>query len=339
MRDLSCYLSSISLHAFAVALVTAAAFEPPDFAVTSGGVSIAGSQANVAIDTRVDFSETPPVDSKATSTANPFQVAPNNASAAAPQSKPPPPKVDTPSAPPRPIAATLPRALVEPLLIPHDGLLERISEESSQDVPAKTAEVDRPEPAATPKGINSKTVPVTPIEPPSRTIRQTEKPEEKQTPKAGEKSKPVVSKKDSRQDAETAEPAQDSATSAPLHEKREPVEPSEAKGQNSAAAPSSNEPAGAKVEQLPRKLATNASPVYPLDAWRKQQQGVVYLLVRVSSTGQAARVSVYRSSGFKSLDAAAATTVRGWEFQPATRAGKAVASPVVVPVRFQIQRK
>jgi protein TonB len=338
LRDLSCYLSSVSLHAFAIALVTAAAFEPPDFAVTSGGVSIAGSQASVAIDTRVEFSEAPPVDSEATSAAHPFQVALNHTAASASQKKPSLAKVDTPSAPPRPIAATLPRATVEPLLIPDDGLLERIGEESNQNVPVQTAEVDRPEAAATPEAVNSKANPETPAEPLSKTIRQPDQPVKKQPRKASAKSKPVILNQDARRDAETAEPVQDSATSAPLREKREPAETSKTTGPNSAAAPSSNEPAGAKAEQLPRILATNASPAYPLDAWRKQQQGVVYLLVRVSSTGQAASVKLYRSSGFQSLDKAALKTVRGWRFQPALRAGKPVASPVVVPVRFRIQR-
>jgi len=340
MRDLSCYLSSISLHALAVALVTAASvFETPDFTVTSGGVSITGFQTSVTIDTRVEFSEAPPVNTGRASTPNPFQVAPNDAAAAASQKKPSPAKVDTPSAPPRPIAATLPRATVEPLLIPHDGLLERICEESNQNVPVQTAEVDRPEAAATPEAVKSKANPETPAEPLSKTIRQPDQPVKKQPRKASAKSKPVILNKDARRDAEIAEPVQDSATSAPLREKREPAETSKATGPNSAAAPSSNEPAGAKVEQLPRILATNASPAYPLDAWRKQQQGIVYLLVRVSSSGQAARVSVYRSSGFKSLDAAAEKTIRGWKFQPALQAGKPVASPVVVPVRFRIQRQ
>ena len=59
MRDLSCYLSSFSVHAFAVALITTAGvIEAPNFAVTSGGVSINGSTADVSVDTRSDFQET-----------------------------------------------------------------------------------------------------------------------------------------------------------------------------------------------------------------------------------------------------------------------------------------
>ena len=65
----------------------------------------------------------------------------------------------------------------------------------------------------------------------------------------------------------------------------------------------------------------------------------MYLLVRVSTSGLADSVTVHRSSGFKSLDEAARKTVRGWKFQPALQAGKPVAAPVVVPVRFQIQKQ
>jgi protein TonB len=322
MRDLSCYLSSVSLHALAVALITAAGiFETPDFAVTSGGVSITGSQASVAIDTRVEFSETPPVELTETSPAtNPFQVALSDAAPAAVAARrPAPPKVDAPSTPARPLAATLPRAVVEPLLIPHDGLLERIGEESQTLAPSpQTAVIDPPKAAKNPETVDPNS------EPPA-----------KPAPQPVQKPKPPVEKKpQAKRHAE-----KNSAISAPLRETQKPKQESAQPSSAKAAAPSSNEPTGAKVEQLPRKLATNASPAYPLDAWQKQQEGVVYLLVRVSSSGLADSVTIYRSSGFKSLDKAARKTVRGWKFQPALLAGKPVASPVVVPVRFRIQRQ
>lgn len=341
MRDLSCYLSSISLHALAVAIVTATTvFKTPDFAVTSGGVSIAGSQASVEIDTRVDFTETSPVDLVERSpAANPFQVAPPDAATAASvERKPAPPEVDAPSAPARPLAAR-PRAIVEPLLIPHDGLLERIGEKPERTgpsppvaqvapgkAPAKTEVVDpKPEP---PVELASK-----PVQKPK--LPGGKKPQKKTSPK--ENVKPAK-QEDLARKTETAKPASKKgpAASAPPRETQKP-EQEATKQSASKAAPSSNEPAGARVE-LPRKLATNASPTYPLDAWQKQQEGVAYLLVRVSSSGLADSVTVYRSSGFKSLDAAAEKTVRGWKFQPARRAGKPVASAVVVPVRFRIQR-
>lgn len=328
MRDLSCYLSSVSLHAFAIALVTAAGiFEPPDFTVTSGGVSIAGSQASIAIDTRVDFSETLPVDPAENSPAtNPFQVAlSDTATAAVAERRSAPPKVDAPSAPERPLAATLPRAIVEPLLIPHDGLLERIGEEPPQPgTTLQTAVIDPPKTSGNPETVDSDT-----------------EPSAKPVPQPVQKPNPPVEKKPQAKHLAKNK----SATSEPLSEAQKPKqestpkqEPAQQSSAN-AAAPSSNEPTGAKVEQQPKKLATNASPAYPLDAWQQHQEGLVYLLVRVSSSGLADNVTVYRSSGFKSLDEAARKTVRGWKFQPALQAGKPVAAPVVVPVRFRIQKQ
>jgi periplasmic protein TonB len=341
MRNLSCYLSSISLHALAVAIVTAATvFETPDFAVTTGGVSIAGSQASIEIDTRVDFQETSPVDLAEKSPAvSPFQVAPSDtATVASAERRPAPPKVDVPPAPARPLAATLPRAIVEPLLIPHDGLLERIGEEPERPAPPlRVAQVAPEKPPAESEPVDPKPEPSverTPKPAQAPKLPAGKKPQKESSPRKEEK----PTKQDSPEKIETAKPAsiKDPATSAAPREAQKP-EQKATKQSDSKAAPSSSEPAGAKVEQLPRKLATNASPTYPLDAWQKRQEGVVYLLVRVSSSGLADSVTVYRSSGFKSLDAAAEKTVKGWKFQPARRAGKPVASPVVVPVRFRIQ--
>ena len=82
MRDLSCYLSSFSVHAFAVALITTAGvIEAPNFAVTSGGVSINGSTADVSVDTRSDFQET--LSPKAKASADPFHVPVTNVAASA----------------------------------------------------------------------------------------------------------------------------------------------------------------------------------------------------------------------------------------------------------------
>jgi periplasmic protein TonB len=45
---------------------------------------------------------------------------------------------------------------------------------------------------------------------------------------------------------------------------------------------------------------------------------------------------VNQSSGYRSLDRAAAKAVRRWQFDPACSAGLAVASRVVVPIRFML---
>lgn len=336
MRNLSCFLSSISIHAFAIALVTAAGvFESPDFAVTSGGVSITGSQSQVEIETRIEFTEPQPVEiTEAIPASDPFQIAlPDTATEAASHQKPAPPAVKLPAAPARSAARQSPLVIVETLSIPRDGLLERIGEAarqsgSSQKIPLG----DSPKSLAQSEAANSQADFETETESVPEPVRETEPAEKRLQPE-----KPNQSSENSRRDSETVEtkPVQNSASA------RETQRPAPATNQqkSSTAAPASNEPPGAKVDQLPSKLATNPSPDYPRDAWLKQQEGVVYLLVQVSEAGLADSVKVYRSSGVQSLDEAAGKSVRGWKFQPALRAGRPVACPIVVPMRFRIQKQ
>jgi len=45
---------------------------------------------------------------------------------------------------------------------------------------------------------------------------------------------------------------------------------------------------------------------------------------------------VQSSSGFASLDDAAVTAVKNWEFEPGRQDGEPVASRVEVPIQFQL---
>ncbi len=86
-------------------------------------------------------------------------------------------------------------------------------------------------------------------------------------------------------------------------------------------------------DALPR-YDLNPHPLYPEISRRRGQQGTVQLEVAVQADGVVDTVSVSQSSGYKSLDRAALTAVRRWRFRPATSAGLAVASRVVVPIDF-----
>jgi protein TonB len=125
---------------------------------------------------------------------------------------------------------------------------------------------------------------------------------------------------------------------------REAVTRQKQKAPDGAAQPSVAMPlqpatvAGADVDQLPRKLVTNAPPPYPLDALRAGVMGRVRLRVLVSEDGAVETAGVLTSSGSTSLDDAALTTVRRWRFEPARRGGRSVSAEVVVPVRFWIER-
>lgn len=81
---------------------------------------------------------------------------------------------------------------------------------------------------------------------------------------------------------------------------------------------------------------SNPPPRYPYLARRRGQEGRVLLRVRVSSAGNAAAVSIRRSSGYRLLDDAAVEAVREWRFVPASRGGSPVAGAVDVPVSFKL---
>ncbi|WP_281242575.1 energy transducer TonB [Rhodospira trueperi] len=83
--------------------------------------------------------------------------------------------------------------------------------------------------------------------------------------------------------------------------------------------------------------ARNPAPAYPQRARTLGQEGTVVLSVRVSPDGTAEQVTVARSSGSGILDRAAARTVEGWRFRPATRAGIPVSATARVTIRFVLR--
>ena len=100
--------------------------------------------------------------------------------------------------------------------------------------------------------------------------------------------------------------------------------------------PTTSEAAGAKTTALPRSIFS-PHPVYPAEALSKGETGRVILRVQVDATGRVSAVSIDRSSGSRSLDAAAAKAIRQWRFNPATGNGTPIACEVRIPVRFRIE--
>jgi protein TonB len=92
---------------------------------------------------------------------------------------------------------------------------------------------------------------------------------------------------------------------------------------------------GALSEVLPGYLR-NPAPAYPWLARQRGEQGTVVLAVEVLPTGRCGELHVRSSSGSSVLDAAAATAIRRWQFNPARRAGDAVSVWVEIPVTFQL---
>lgn len=98
-------------------------------------------------------------------------------------------------------------------------------------------------------------------------------------------------------------------------------------------------PAAARITE-PRPLASrNPQPEYPRDAQRRGQSGRVLLRVDVAADGTATNVDFVQRSGSPDLDRAAMNAVRKWQFVPAKRNGKPVASSVNVPVDFVLPTK
>ena len=81
----------------------------------------------------------------------------------------------------------------------------------------------------------------------------------------------------------------------------------------------------------------NREPVYPREAVRLGQQGVVVLMVHVSPDGRAMEVVVERSSGHPLLDQAARDAVITWHFRPAVEGGVPVQSTFPVSIDFNLR--
>lgn len=92
-----------------------------------------------------------------------------------------------------------------------------------------------------------------------------------------------------------------------------------------------------KLQEAVPRYRVNPKPEYPYVAAKRRWEGVVWLLVDVSSEGLVNNLQVEQSCGYRVLDKAARNSVKHWEFIPAMRAGLPVESQVRIPVRFQLE--
>jgi len=90
--------------------------------------------------------------------------------------------------------------------------------------------------------------------------------------------------------------------------------------------------------QAPSALAVlyGPHPQYPIEALRKNVEGIVLLLVEVDDSGLVTDITLRRSSGNGALDRAARDAVRRWRFAPPTDGGRALRARVELPIRFQV---
>ncbi len=80
----------------------------------------------------------------------------------------------------------------------------------------------------------------------------------------------------------------------------------------------------------------NPKPIYPGQARRRKQEGLVLLNVLITSRGLPERVDLLQGSGYRILDHAAIASVRHWQFDPARIGNLAMPCRVEVPIRFKL---
>jgi len=75
---------------------------------------------------------------------------------------------------------------------------------------------------------------------------------------------------------------------------------------------------------------------YPLKAKRRGLQGVSVLAIELDKKGNIVKLSVVKSSGYKSLDNAAINNVKQWQFHPFKQGKQAVRARFTVPIEFKL---
>ena len=86
----------------------------------------------------------------------------------------------------------------------------------------------------------------------------------------------------------------------------------------------------------PEFLTPPKPPIYPAQARRRNQQGLVLVEARLDADGQLRELRLLRSSGVESLDRSAMDAVANWRFRPETQNGLPVPSRVHIPIEFAL---
>ena len=161
---------------------------------------------------------------------------------------------------------------------------------------------------------------------------------QKVQPKVAPKKKPIVEKK-------LIVTEQPLAMSEPVNEFEEMIEDDKDVSESIQVTESTAEIADEidpPVLEPPKfgvSYLNNPSPVYPAEAKRKKQQGVVMLRVLVAANGKPDQIEISESTGVQSLDNAALKAVEKWLFIPAKIGKDAISAYVIVPIRFNLESR
>jgi protein TonB len=85
------------------------------------------------------------------------------------------------------------------------------------------------------------------------------------------------------------------------------------------------------------KYATHIQPIYPEQAKRWHQQGVVVLALFINESGALDKVEIVKSSGFPLLDNAAIRAMKESRFDPALQGNLSVRSRAEVTITFRLE--
>jgi TonB family protein len=97
-------------------------------------------------------------------------------------------------------------------------------------------------------------------------------------------------------------------------------------------------PRGKDTTELRPIQETHMLPPYPAESKQAKEEGRVLLEVTIGTDGAVSHSRVVQPSGHPRLDVAANEFVKGyWRWQPATRAGKPVATTTRVSVLFKLR--
>ncbi|YCM43397.1 TonB family protein [Verrucomicrobiaceae bacterium 227] len=92
-----------------------------------------------------------------------------------------------------------------------------------------------------------------------------------------------------------------------------------------------------KVASKP-SATSQPSPRYPSSARRAGHEGTVTVTFTVGTNGRVSAVRVSKSSGHRSLDSAAVSTISKWKFKPARNGlGEAISYKYSIPIPFRLK--
>lgn len=103
------------------------------------------------------------------------------------------------------------------------------------------------------------------------------------------------------------------------------------------SAPQAAPPAIESMGDMSSTMIQAVPPGYPMESRRRQEEGVVVLMVLLGIDGRVSDISVSRSSGYGRLDNAALSAVRRWRWSPTRRGGRAVMVRGLVEIPFVLQ--